>query len=113
MIDADKLRALDEAATEGPWEFDAKDGYIFFRPNPLTRYVVAELQSGDDRYGHFIVEAVNEKIDREIDTVILSLAEENAALRHDIGRHIAALSEEAEENKRLREALDAWKATQC
>ena len=52
--------------TQGPWEFDATDGYIFFRPDPLTRYVVAELQSGDDRYGHLIVAAVNEKLDREI-----------------------------------------------
>lgn len=41
------------------WEFDPLDGSIFFRPDPLTKYVVAELQSSDDSYGHMIVDAVN------------------------------------------------------
>ena len=41
------------------WEFDPLDGSIYFRPNPLTKYVVAELQSSDDSYGHMIVDAVN------------------------------------------------------
>lgn len=41
------------------WEFNPLDGSIYFRPDPLTKYVVAELQSSDDSYGHMIVDAVN------------------------------------------------------
>ena len=34
--------------TKRPWQIDDQ-GRIYFRPDPLTKYVIAQMESGDER----------------------------------------------------------------
>jgi hypothetical protein len=43
--------------TGGPWHFDPVDGFVFQRRDPLTRYVIAELQSSEDANGYLLAAA--------------------------------------------------------
>ena len=122
-FDADKLRALDEAATPGPWKVFAMfgdggpqevcraDDYAMggvcvpHRKDDaalianLRNSVPAILAMAEDRKR-------SEKHRNDLADKITEQSVEIGALKADIERHLSALSAEAEENKRIREALE-------
>lgn len=41
----------------GPWEYDSLNGFVFHRRDPLTRYVIAQMESSNDANAHLIAAA--------------------------------------------------------
>ena len=72
---ADKIEALAKDATPGPWDFSAKDGWIFSHPDPLTTYVITEMQSSNDTNAALIVELVN-----NLPTILRALRDRDQAV---------------------------------
>lgn len=53
------IEALAAKADRGPWLFDKSTGQIYMRPDPLTKYIIAEMESSNDANGELIVALVN------------------------------------------------------
>lgn len=75
----DELVAGLDGVTPGPWHVDSM-GRIYYRPNPLTKYVIAEMESSNGITERHIVRCDPDTI-RSISEAFKALEAENERLR--------------------------------